>query len=486
MGRPASKATAAEVSEAFHTEEGFKATATRLGMSPNTLRKRWKAEFGEAAFKERGKTLQAKAAAATARDIAHRRVYKDVEVVCTSCGASVQVKSNQAAQMDLEAFQCDSCKYDRECPVCGQGVIGEKGLSGHFRHRREAGDQAHIDHLEGRWDGLVEGRDFVVCRECGVKAKSLVMHLVHEHGLTAEVYRSRHAGARVRSEELSARRSALAVEGHVGRDYTGTKEAPCPDCGEAQEVSKYAVPGYHHLWCPACRDLRESKVWKGLVEPEDYVTCRLCQFRAINLTSHMQSSHPGVQVDGYKVQFPGAQMVSLASGQRDASVNKLNLTKADLEPYGDEKGRIIVSWAAEGLECSGQSVLRYCKELGFKTRNRLATQRRVLDLLAEILDEDYEWEWSHPLVRNPETDWLLFFDGYFPELGLVVEYHGKQHYEYVPYWHKTEAAFERRQWLDGWKAERARVLGLTYMEIKYDEPFEDESYLRGRLVQLGC
>lgn len=333
---------------------------------------------------------------------------------------------------------------------------------------------------------MMEDEDFVVCQECGHRARSLVMHLVHEHGMTAEVYRARHEGARIRSRELEARRSALAVEGHVGRDYSGTKEVSCPDCGKPQQVSKYAVPGFHHLWCPACRDLREARVWEGLVEPEDYVTCRLCQARAINLTSHMRNEHPEVQVDGYKAQFPGAEINAYSSGSRiGGSGQALNLTKADLVPFADEKGRVIVSWAAEELECSGQSVLRYCRSLGLKTRNRLATQRRVLDLVAEILDEDYEWEWSHPLVRNPETGWLLFFDGYFPEQGLVVEFHGRQHYEYVPYWHKTEAAFKRRQWLDSLKAERARVLGLTYLEVRYDEPWEDESYLRGRLVQLA-
>ena len=48
--------------EAFPTEEPFKKVASRLGMSPNTLRVLWQDRFGVQAFKERGKKLQRKGA----------------------------------------------------------------------------------------------------------------------------------------------------------------------------------------------------------------------------------------------------------------------------------------------------------------------------------------------------------------------------------------------------------------------------------------
>jgi len=49
--------------EAFSTTEGFKAVAARLGVSPNTLRVWWVEEFGQEAFKARGKAIQAAGAA---------------------------------------------------------------------------------------------------------------------------------------------------------------------------------------------------------------------------------------------------------------------------------------------------------------------------------------------------------------------------------------------------------------------------------------
>ena len=68
-----SQATSEEILSAFHTDEPFKAVAQRLGMSPNTLRPKWKVEFGDVAFKARGTRLQAAAAAKTARAIAKTR-----------------------------------------------------------------------------------------------------------------------------------------------------------------------------------------------------------------------------------------------------------------------------------------------------------------------------------------------------------------------------------------------------------------------------
>ena len=51
----------------FETSEPFKATAKRLGVSPNTLRMWWVGKFGQEAFDARGKTIQSKAASAVGR-----------------------------------------------------------------------------------------------------------------------------------------------------------------------------------------------------------------------------------------------------------------------------------------------------------------------------------------------------------------------------------------------------------------------------------
>lgn len=493
MGRQRSKATSAEILAAFHTDEPFKAAAKRLGMSPNTLRPLWKDAFGEDAFKARGKTLQARAAAATCRATAATRTYKDVRVPCTGCGNEVLMKANQAAQIRRDTFICEDCQYDRTCPVCGLLVNGERGLAGHFRHRRDAGDTAHREYQEvqvdARWVGKVEGRDYVVCLVCGHKAETLARHLKAAHSITADQYRVLHGEVRIRSERVEqARRESLRAS-RGSEVYQGTKEVLCPSCGASCERSKFLVPGVHDLRCSACRELEDAAAeaarWVGKSEPADFVECRVCKWRGENLTGHLGSeAHPSMTLAEYHRKYPAAPIFISSAYQFQPSANKLNLTAQDLAPFKDKKGRVQVALAADVLDCSGLTVRNYCKELGIPTRNRLAFQKRVLDALADVVGEAYEWEWSDLRVTNPETGYRFYFDGFFPGKNLLVEVHGKQHFVFIPYWHKERSVFKAMQARDVVK--RGLVLGLGYrlLTIRYDEPYTDVSYLRGRLKEV--
>jgi len=404
MGGPRSKVSAEEILTAFQTEEPFKAVAKRLGMSPNTLRGKWKEAFGEEAFKERGKRLQAKAAASTAKAIAHNRVYKDTEVTCSRCGRSQTLKTNQAAQMDAASFVCDRCRFDRACPVCGQRVDGERGLSGHFRHQREAGDEAHIQHQaeeeKVRWTGLSEGEGFVQCLECGHRAETLARHLKAVHGITAEEYRARHPGALIRSERLTEIRSQAAKDRVGGSGKGSTKTITCPGCGVGQEVSRFLGSVHDHR-CQECRKKDEEARWASLSEPEDYVTCLDCGYQAENLTSHLQHEHPG-----YRDRHPDAFVVALGSSVRDKSALRgvsrspefgqkvrdaklLNLIKTDFEPYLESDGTVDHRRAMEGLGCAWPTLKRYMDALGLEpTRKYIeqAVEERLVKLTAEQLE----------------------------------------------------------------------------------------------------
>jgi hypothetical protein len=496
MGGPRSKATEEDLRTAWESDEPFKAVAARIGMSPNTLRERWKTLYGDEAFVERGRRLQATAAATTAREISVTRVYKDVKVPCSVCGVLVTLKSNQVSQMSQHgaSFVCEECSGDRDCPVCGLRVDGERGLAQHFRHRAEAGDERHARYEQGREDarfsGLTEGRDYVACRMlgCSYRADTLARHLKAVHGITAEEYRGRYPGALIRSETLTEKRRVTLTEARQGEGYTGEKVVTCPSCDTTYSVSKFVVPGTHDLRCAVCRTIEEiaeaEAKWEGKSEPGDYVTCRACGHRAANLNSHIMSVHPNL-VGRYTERHPGALINALSSGIRDKSWCKIKLTRSDLSPFMDEQGRVEVAKAAAGLGCSGLTVLLRCREQGLPTRNRLAFQKRVLDSIADILGVSYVWEWSHTEIVNPKTGHRLYYDGYFPSHQVLVEVQGEQHYKYIPYWHQSEEAFEERKTLDALKVQWAQDRGYKVLVIKYDEPFTDISYLTGRLVEMG-
>jgi hypothetical protein len=458
-------------------------------MSPNTLRRIWKEKFGEEVYRERGRVLQARAASEVAKRTAGTRTYRDVMVPCCSCKSEVRLSIRQTAQMkDLGSFLCRSCMgFDRSCPVCEQQVNGKRGLSSHFRHRREDGDRAHISYEEFQeealWSGKVEGQDFVRCLECGHRSRTLARHLKAVHGITAEQYRGRHGkGVEIRSQSLTQRRSQAQRDAHAerGSGAGDTKVSFCTQCGHIQEVSKFACDEF--VVCAMCQYKAKESHWEALSEPDDYVSCwvRGCSYRAESLVSHIQNAHPEL-VGRYLDVYPEGHICSLGCDLRVAS-NKLNLTKRDLSPFMDEKGRVQVSLACVSLGVAQPTVNFYCKQLGLPTRNRLAFQKEVLDRCAEVLQESYVWEWSHPKIFNSETGYRFYFDGYFEKAGLVVEVHGKQHFEFVPYWHKTRDKFEERLRRDQVKRGRVLNLGLRYVMFRWDEPFRLPGYVRGRLV----
>lgn len=62
----------------------------------------------------------------------------------------------------------------------------------------------------------------------------------------------------------------------------------------------------------------------------------------------------------------------------------------------------------------------------------------------------------------------LYIDFYVPQLSLVIEVHGQQHYKYVDHFHRDSEGFKRYKRLDYVKAEWAHKNDLFFLELKYD------------------
>jgi len=88
--------------------------------------------------------------------------------------------------------------------------------------------------------------------------------------------------------------------------------------------------------------------------------------------------------------------------------------------------------------------------------------------------------------RRP--DWLRTskgrkaeLDGYNEELRLAFEYHGQQHYTYVPFFHSGDKSLEQRVEDDRLKREACDARSITLLEVSIDVPL---TCLQAHLVDL--
>ncbi|MFA6234620.1 MAG: MucR family transcriptional regulator [Bacteroidota bacterium] len=401
MGGPKSKATRAEVLAAFQTDETFKGFAARIGMSPNTLREIWKGEFGEDAFVARGKRLQAAAASIVAKTTAKYRIIREVQIKCNECGAPVKMRANTATRFgkNCRCPDCQKSNCDRSCPVCGLLVEGAKGLGMHFRHRREAGDQIHISYQEAKseakWTDLTPNLDYVICLECGHRAETLAGHLKASHGINAVEYKKKHGlSVRIRSLRLEGTRSIAAKNRKGGFGKGSQKIVTCPSCGESWEGSKFLCPDVHDLRCNPCKEKADAKDeafrWENKIETSDYVICLECEYRAENLTSHLQHRHPG-----YRERHPEGEIVARCSAVRDKSALKglvrppefgqkiresklLGLTMEDFLPFFEDNGTVDQREMLKIIKCGWPTLKSYMDDLGLKpTRKYLEASKEA-------------------------------------------------------------------------------------------------------------
>jgi hypothetical protein len=75
-------------------------------------------------------------------------------------------------------------------------------------------------------------------------------------------------------------------------------------------------------------------------------------------------------------------------------------------------------------------------------------------------------------------------DGYNDELKLAFEYHGEQHYYYIPHFHRIENALDLRIERDNLKEQLCLKNNIKLIIIKYNvENFED--YIINKLIKLN-
>lgn len=76
-------------------------------------------------------------------------------------------------------------------------------------------------------------------------------------------------------------------------------------------------------------------------------------------------------------------------------------------------------------------------------------------------------------LANPDTGVEFELDCYESSLRLAVEFQGRQHYHFTPFFHKTIKDFEKQQLYDKIKAGLCERLGIYLIRVPYSIPFRN-------------
>jgi hypothetical protein len=72
-------------------------------------------------------------------------------------------------------------------------------------------------------------------------------------------------------------------------------------------------------------------------------------------------------------------------------------------------------------------------------------------------------------IRKSE---IMYIDFFIPLIRKCIEVHGEQHYEFIPFYHRSRMDFFKQQKRDKDKAEWCHMNNLTYIELPYNKQHE--------------
>jgi hypothetical protein len=111
--------------------------------------------------------------------------------------------------------------------------------------------------------------------------------------------------------------------------------------------------------------------------------------------------------------------------------------------------------------------------------NKSSLHKEAKVIIKELFSQYsvYE-EVTLPGSRKSANESLLFTDFYLPRLALVVEVHGKQHYEYTPFFHKSKMHYFKCRKRDADKVEWCELNSIDVVELPYNRKKEWKKILQ--------
>lgn len=101
-----------------------------------------------------------------------------------------------------------------------------------------------------------------------------------------------------------------------------------------------------------------------------------------------------------------------------------------------------------------------------RSRKKSAPYLKAVELVKEIFPNLAICDEIAIKIKPGKT---LYLDMYLPTMELVIEVHGKQHFEYTPHYHKHKHRFGRSKLNDDLKKEWCELNGIRYVGLAYNE-----------------
>ena len=114
-----------------------------------------------------------------------------------------------------------------------------------------------------------------------------------------------------------------------------------------------------------------------------------------------------------------------------------------------------------------------------RPRGKSALHVKVRELLRELYPQYTVSEEGSLRVSIGCRSTTVFVDLQVKELGLCIECHGRQHFEFVSHFHGTRGMFVEAVARDQAKARFIQDSGLSYLIIRFDE---EKSLTRRKLL----
>ena len=434
----------------------------------------------------------------------YRESYPNALIRATS----LTVKRQKAAKNRSGGFGKGDTKKVT-CPDCGREWEGSKFLVPGTHDLRCEGCREAAK--ESRWTGLTEPDDYVTCLDCGHRAESLTSHIRANH----LNYRTRHPqsvvvalGSAVRDKTALRGRTLSEETKHkmsenAGRWNKGLTKETHPSLAIISEKMMGRASWNSGLTAETdprmAETARKLQMYVGDERPWDNglaAGLTLGDFRPFMDAEGRVDHHRVVEATGVSWLTVRKYIVDLGLEQTrqytEAAAEEatIRLDQKLLEQFRLGNGKVSIGKAMSVTGHSFSVIKRECGRHGLPTFHRHIRQTLCLDAVSKALGgTPYRMEWESLRFVNPPTGHRFRFDGYFQEVGFIVEFQGHQHYTFPNAFMYKDSHFAKYEALrERDKVKRALIEAapdLTYFEIREDEPFTDVSYLKGRLVQLG-